>query len=88
MRDRDIDEEFVALMKQRPNVILVSQSATTGCGDGPQLLAIPCPPPNEEAAGGGTDRPADTEAFGIQARNLAKLNAAGVRVPKVPMAAV
>jgi len=56
VRDRDIDDELVAMFKQRPDLVLT-----------PNL------PPR------GTT-PIAQQFFGIQARNLAKLNAAGARI--------
>jgi imidazolonepropionase-like amidohydrolase len=81
VRDRDIDEEFVALMKQRPNVVLVPNLPDRGVAADLSWLSDTVPAPElkklQEAA---TDRPPVQQAFGIQARNLAKLNAAGVRI--------
>jgi imidazolonepropionase-like amidohydrolase len=54
VRDRDIDDELVAMFRQRPNLVLT---------------------PNLPPRGGS---PVAEQFFGIQARNLAKLNAAGV----------
>jgi imidazolonepropionase-like amidohydrolase len=82
VRDRDIDEEFVAMYKQRPEVILVPNlpnrgvatdlgwvSDTVAAGDLEKLQA-----------GAAKDDPEAQKLFGIQARNLAKLSAAGVRI--------
>lgn len=81
IRDRDIDDEIVALFKARPNVVLIPNMPDRGVavdygwlrgrvGDG-ELQKI-------QAAA--TDRPQAQQAFGIQARNLAKLSAAGVKI--------
>jgi len=81
IRDRDIDDDIVALFKARPNVVLIPNMPDRGVavdyswlrgriGDG-ELQKI-------QAAS--TDRPAVAATFGIQARNLAKLSAAGVRI--------
>ena len=81
IRDRDIDDDIVALFKARPNVVLIPNMPDRGVavdyswlrgriGDG-ELQKI-------QAAA--TDRPQAQQAFGIQARNLAKLSAAGVRI--------
>jgi imidazolonepropionase-like amidohydrolase len=81
VRDRDIDDEFVALIKQRPHVVLVPNLPDRGVAVDMSWLSDAVPAPElkklQEAA---TDRPAAQQAFGIQARNLAKLNAAGVRI--------
>lgn len=82
VRDRDIDEEFVAMWKGRPEVILVPNlpnpgvptelgwvSDTVQAGDLQKLQAAASKPDPEAQ-----------KLFGIQARNLAKLNAAGVKI--------
>jgi len=81
IRDRDIDDEIVGLFKARPNVVLIPNMPDRGVtvdyswlrgriGDG-ELQKI-------QAAA--TDRPQAQQAFGIQARNLVKLSAAGVTI--------
>jgi imidazolonepropionase-like amidohydrolase len=81
VREKDIDEELVALFKQRPEVVLVPNLPDRGVATDLGWLSETVPPDElrklQEAA---TDRPAVQEAFGIQARNLAKLNAAGIRI--------
>jgi imidazolonepropionase-like amidohydrolase len=81
VRDRDIDEELVAMFKQRPNLVLTPNLPERGVktdlgwlrgGVSANELAL------LEAAN--TDRPVARTFFGIQARNLAKLNAAGARI--------
>jgi imidazolonepropionase-like amidohydrolase len=81
VRDRDIDDEFVAMFKARPNLVLTPNLPERGVkvdlswlkpGLGPSQFAL-----REKA---NTDRPAAQAFYGIQARNLAKLNAAGVRI--------
>jgi imidazolonepropionase-like amidohydrolase len=81
VRDRDIDEELVAMFKQRPNLVLTPNLPERGVKTDLSWLK-PSLPPNQfallEAAN--TDRPVAQTFYGIQARNLAKLNAAGVRI--------
>jgi len=81
IRDKDIDDELVAMFKQRPNLILTPNLPDRGVkvdlswlrtGLSAEELA------KLEAAN--TDRPAAQAFFGIQARNLARLNAAGARI--------
>jgi imidazolonepropionase-like amidohydrolase len=81
VRDRDIDEELVAMFKQRPNLILTPNLPDRGVKVDLSWLRSGLPP--EEFAkleAANTDRPKAREFYGIQARNLAKLNAAGVRI--------
>jgi imidazolonepropionase-like amidohydrolase len=81
VRDRDIDEEIVAMFKQRPNLVLTPNLPERGVKVDLGWLKASLPP-NQfallEAAN--TDRPVAQTFYGIQARNLAKLNAAGVRI--------
>lgn len=81
IRDKDIDDETVALFKQRPNLILTPNLPDRGVKVDLEWLR-PSLPADEfkklEAIN--TDRPKAQAFFGIQARNLAKLNAAGVRM--------
>ncbi|MFL6565416.1 MAG: amidohydrolase family protein, partial [Burkholderiales bacterium] len=81
VRDQDIDAELVAMFKARPNLVLTPNLPERGVkvdlswlkpGLGSNQLAL------LEAAN--TDRPAAQTFFGIQARNLARLNAAGARI--------
>jgi imidazolonepropionase-like amidohydrolase len=81
VRDRDIDDELVTLFKQHPNLVLTPNLPERGVKVDHGWLK-PSLPPNQfallEAAN--TDRPVAQTFYGIQARNLAKLNAAGVRI--------
>ena len=81
VRDRDVDEEFVALVKERPEFVLVPNLPDPGVAADLGWLSSTVPPEAlkklQEAA---TDRPDAQRAFAIQARNLAKLNGVGVRI--------
>jgi len=81
VRDKDVDDEFVALIKARPNVVLVPNLPDRGVADNLSWLKDSIPAAElqklQEAA---TDRPPLQATFAIQARNLAKLNGAGVRI--------
>lgn len=81
VRDRDIDEEFLALMKERRQVVLVPNLPDRGVAADLNWLSQTVRPEElKKLQAAATDRPAAQQAFGIQARNLAKLNAAGVRI--------
>ena len=81
VRDRDIDDEFVALIKARPNVVLVPNLPDRGVKADMSWLRGSIPDAElQKLQAGATDRPQAQTAFGIQARNLAKLNAAGVKI--------
>ncbi|MGB7218644.1 MAG: amidohydrolase family protein [Vicinamibacterales bacterium] len=81
VRDRDIDDEGLALFRARPNVIVVPNLPDRGVVTDLSWLRDSIPAGQlrtlQEAA---TDRPQVQATFGIQARNLAKLTAAGVRI--------
>jgi len=81
VRDTDIDDELVAMFKQRPSLVLTPNLPDRGvkvdlswlkAGLALSQVAI-----LERA---NTDRKIAQQFYGIQARNLAKLNAAGVRI--------
>jgi imidazolonepropionase-like amidohydrolase len=81
VRDRDIDDELVAMVKQRPNLVLTPNLPDRGVKvDLDWLRAGLAPDEVAKLEAANTDRPAAQAAYGIQARNLAKLNAAGVRI--------
>jgi imidazolonepropionase-like amidohydrolase len=81
IRDKDIDDETVAMFKQRPNLVLTPNLPDRGVKV--DLTWVRAGLPAEEfkkLEAANTDRPKAQALFGIQARNLAKLNAAGVRI--------
>src|SRR5688500_15106812 len=81
VRDRDVDDELVAMFKQRPTLVLTPNLPPRGVKT--DLGWLRPSVSNDELArleAANTDRPLAQQFFGIQARNLAKLNAAGVRI--------
>jgi imidazolonepropionase-like amidohydrolase len=81
VRDRDIDAEGVALFKAHPNVMLVPNLPDRGVATDLSWLRESIPADElQRLQAAATDRPQVQETFGIQARNLAKLNAAGVTI--------
>ena len=81
VRDRDIDDELVAMFKQRPQLVLTPNLPDRGVRTDLGWLK-PGLPPNQFAMleQANTDRPLAQSFYGIQARNLARLNAAGARI--------
>lgn len=81
IRDMDVDEEGIALFKAHPQVVLVPNMPDRGVAVDYSWLSGSVPADMltkiQEAS---TDRPAAQASFGIQARNLAALSAAGVRI--------
>ena len=81
VRDRDIDDEMVAMFKAHPNLILTPNLPDRGVKTDLNWLRASLPAADfEKLEAANTDRPTAQQFFAIQARNLAKLNAAGVRI--------
>jgi len=81
VRDRDIDDELVAMFKQRPNLVLTPNLPDRGVKVDLGWLRAGLPADEfAKLEAANIDRPAAQAFFGIQARNLAKLDAAGVRM--------
>jgi imidazolonepropionase-like amidohydrolase len=81
VRDRDIDDELVAMFKQYPNLVLTPNLPDRGVKVDLSWLRASLPADEfKKLEAANTDRPAAQKSYGIQARNLAKLNAAGVRI--------
>ena len=81
VRDKELDDEFMTLVKQRPNLVLGPNMPDRGVVANIDWLRSSVSAADfETLQKGNTNRP-DAQAFwGIQARNLAKMNAAGVRI--------
>jgi imidazolonepropionase-like amidohydrolase len=81
IRDTDVDDEVVALFEAHPDVVLVPNLPGRGAAVDLSWLSGTIPAERlatmQEAS---QDVPAAQEGFALQARNLAKLNAAGVTV--------
>jgi imidazolonepropionase-like amidohydrolase len=86
VRDKDVDDEFVAMMKERPEVFVIPNLPDRGAAEDLSWLSDTVPAAEiqrmrDEAA----NRKPETarqlrDLFDIQARNLARLNAAGARI--------
>ena len=88
-RDREIDEEFVALMKERPEIFLTPNLPPRGVMPDLSWIRDAHPPEAferilEEVNTGTTalafNRERPLEPFAIQAANLVRLNAEGIRI--------
>lgn len=81
VRDRDVDDEFLDMARQNPTLVLTPNlpdrgvRASMGWLRGSLSLAE-----YERIEAENTDRPQAQSVHGIQARNLARMNAAGVRI--------
>ena len=81
IRDMDIDEEVLALWKERPHVVLVPNLPGPGVALDLGWLSGTVPAGQlAEMQAAQRDRPAAQESFGIQARNLNRLNREGITI--------
>jgi imidazolonepropionase-like amidohydrolase len=81
VRDRDVDDEFMALVKQHPNLVINPNLPDRGVKVDVSWLRPSLPADEmQQVEANNTDRPKAQEFYGIQARNLAKLTAAGVKI--------
>jgi len=81
VRDIDVDEELINLLRQRPDVIIGPNLPDKGVAiDTSWLRGVIPDEVMETLQADYTGTPADRDAYQIQARNLAALNAAGVKI--------
>ena len=81
VRDKDIDDAFLASVKQHPTLVLGPNLPDRGVVADIEWLRTSLAPGDFEALQkGNANNPAAQQTFGIQARNLAKMSAAGVRI--------
>jgi imidazolonepropionase-like amidohydrolase len=80
VRDMDIDDEFVAMVQARPEVVLVPNLPGRGVPTDYSWLEGYVSDDQLQQLMAATVNPQAQEAFGIQARNLDRLNDAGMRI--------
>jgi imidazolonepropionase-like amidohydrolase len=81
VRDHDVDDETVAMFKQRPTIVLTPNLPDRGVKvDRSWMKAGMVESEFAKLEAENIDRPQVQVFHGIQARNLAKMNAAGVRI--------
>jgi imidazolonepropionase-like amidohydrolase len=81
VRDREVDNEFITMMKQHPNVVMVPNLPDRGVATDMSWLRGSMPGGDlQKLQAAATNRPAVQKTFALQAGNLAKLNAAGVKI--------
>ncbi len=81
VRDRDIDDEFITMVRERPNVVLIPNMGARGVVA--DLAWLDGTLPAEELAKlqeANKEAPPAQKAYGIQARNLKKLADAGMTI--------
>ena len=81
VRDKDVDDELMAMLKQRPNVIVVPNLADRGVKVDMSWLSGSMPAGElQKLQVAATDRPDAQQTFALQARNLARMAKSGVRI--------
>ena len=81
VRDRDVDDEFIALVKARPNFVLIPNMPDRGVVQEYTWLQGQIPEAElQKIVAGNTDRPNAQKTWGIQGRNLAAMSKAGVKI--------
>ncbi len=81
VREQDIDDEFVALLQARPEVVLVPNLPGRGVATDLEWLRGRIPDAQlQQLLDAPQGQQATLDAFGIQARNLKRLSEAGVRI--------
>jgi imidazolonepropionase-like amidohydrolase len=81
VRDKDIDDEFLNMMKARPNMIVDPNLPDRGVKvDRSWLRESVTAEEFQKIQAESKDDPKAQQFFGIQSRNLARLNAAGIRI--------
>ena len=81
VRDQDVDDEFITLVQEHPDFVLVPN--LPGPGIAADLSWLSGTVPAEQLAtmqARATDNPSAQASFGIQARNLVRMFKAGVRI--------
>ena len=81
IRDRDMDDEAVALLKARPNFVLIPNMPDRGVAVDYSWLNGQVPDGElQKIQAGSTDRPQVAATWAIQGRNLKKMSDAGVKI--------
>jgi imidazolonepropionase-like amidohydrolase len=81
VRDKDVDDEFVTMVKARPNVVLIPNMPDRGVPTDLSWLSGSIPAGElEKLQANAKPRPDVQATWAIQGRNLAKLNAAGMKI--------
>jgi imidazolonepropionase-like amidohydrolase len=81
VRDRDVDDELIAMVKERPSLVLVPNLPGRGVPTDLDWLGDSLPEAElSELKAASVEDPEAQARFGIQARNLARLNEAGMRI--------
>jgi imidazolonepropionase-like amidohydrolase len=81
VRDKDLDDEFMGIVKQHPNLVLGPNMPDRGVPTDLSWLRESIPAADfQKLETGNKDNPQANAFWSIQARNLAKMNAAGAKI--------
>ncbi len=80
VRDQDIDDEFLELVRENPDVVLIPNLPERGVRNDPSWLTGSIPSEELEALRSVEANLQTQAAFGIQGRNLARLAIAGMTI--------
>jgi imidazolonepropionase-like amidohydrolase len=81
VRDRDIDDEIITLLKARPNFVLIPNMPDRGVAADYSWLRGSIPDGElQKIQAAATDRPQVATTWAIQGRNLKKMSDAGVKI--------
>ncbi len=80
VRDIDVDDEFLALMKSHPNIWMIPNLPDRGTSASDLELAAESLPPAQIQRMRDNPTKPNLDLYNVQARNLAKVNAAGVKI--------
>ncbi len=81
VRDMDVDDEFVEMVRARPSVVLVPNLPARGVAEDLSWLSGTYPPDVlAEMQANFIDRPEVAERFGVQGRNLGRLAREGMTI--------
>jgi len=81
IRDQDMDDEAVALLKARPDFVLIPNMPDRGVAADYSWLRGSIPDAElQKIQAGATDRPQAAATWAIQGRNLKKMSDAGVKI--------
>jgi imidazolonepropionase-like amidohydrolase len=81
VRDKDVDDEFVTMVKQHPNLVLGPNMPDRGVKTDLTWLRDSIPAADwQKLEAANTSKPEANAFWSIQGRNLAKMNAAGVKI--------
>jgi imidazolonepropionase-like amidohydrolase len=80
VRDIDVDDEFLKMMKAHPNVWMIPNLPDRGTSESDIALAAETLPPAQLQRMKDNPTKPNMDLYNVQARNLAKVNAAGVKI--------